>query len=80
MDDKDRDYYGGELICESVGTKADMHCLAAAPELLKALKAITPPMPPADAMCHKGICPQEVCGHCQRIRNAHIAIGKAQGA
>jgi hypothetical protein len=48
-------------------------------ELLAALKDIVPPMPPADAICHNGICAQENCAHCRRVAAAVAAIRKAEG-
>jgi hypothetical protein len=51
----------------------------AAADLLAALKDITPALPPADAICHVGICPQDRCANCRRIMAAHAAIAKAEG-
>ena len=31
-------------------------------------------MPPEDAQCHRGICSQDKCGRCSRIRQARAAI------
>jgi hypothetical protein len=42
--------------------------------LRAALIALTPPMPPADATCHVGICEQSACAHCQRIAEARTVI------
>ena len=42
--------------------------------LLKALIAVAPRMPPADAICHYGICEQRDCENCQRVAEAHAAI------
>lgn len=36
-DDKETEYYGGYMICESVGNSSDAKLIAAAPELLGAL-------------------------------------------
>lgn len=51
----------------------------AAPELVEALQAMTPSMPPKDAPCHLGICSQEKCGFCSRIATARAALTKAGG-
>lgn len=45
--------------------------------LLAALREITPPMPPTNAICHNGVVPQEQCLHCSRIARAHAAIEAA---
>lgn len=51
---------------------------AAAPALFSSLEELTPPMPPADAMCHIGIVPQERCANCQRIARARAALKAAK--
>lgn len=53
--------------------------IAAAPELLQALKEDLPAIPRTDAACHRGICPQDKCGYCQRVMRKHAAIAKAEG-
>lgn len=55
-------------------TEALLKAEAQRDALLKALKEITPSMPPVDAPCHYGIVPQEKCGHCGRIAKARAAI------
>ena len=78
----DREYAARELAREAeiakrneMKRRADLY-----PELLEALKEITPNMPPPDAPCHYGIVPQSRCCHCQRIARARAAIAKAEGA
>ena len=63
-------------VSEQIG---NAHLIAASPDLLAALKDMTPPMPPPDAKCHLGIVPQSECAHCKRIAKAHAAIAKAKG-
>lgn len=58
--------------------EANARLIAAAPELLDSLIEITPPVPPEDAPCHRGMVSQLECGHCQRIMRAHARIKKAQ--
>lgn len=58
-----------EFICRAVNHHA---------ELVEALKALVPPMPPADANCHSGICSQDKCAHCGRIAVAIAVLAKAQ--
>lgn len=38
-------YYGGDVVCESVSTRANGRLIAAAPELYKMLRAIVGPQP-----------------------------------
>lgn len=38
--DEDKDYYGGYLVCESVGSLEMAKLIAAAPEMLDALRSI----------------------------------------
>lgn len=59
--------------------EATARLMVAAPNLLAALKAITPPIPHWDAICHAGICTQGACAHCRRIIAAHRAIAQAEG-
>ena len=59
--------------------EANARLIAAAPDLLEALKDMTPPMPPPDAKCHFGLVPQSECAYCKRIAKAHAAIAKATG-
>lgn len=56
-----------------------VHACNAYPDLLAALKDMTPPMPLSDARCHIGIVPQSECHYCQRVAAAHAAIAKAEG-
>lgn len=49
-------------------------------KLYQALEGILPPMPPKDALCHVGICPQERCGNCSRIATGYAALRKARAA
>jgi len=72
------DYYGGHLVAESIPARF-RPLIAAAPELLAALRHATPPLPPPDAMCHAGIVPQSECRHCQRIAKVLAIIAKASG-
>ncbi len=44
--------------------------------LRRALAEITPAMPPENALCHVGICPQSRCGNCSRIARAHAALAE----
>jgi hypothetical protein len=46
--------------------------------LAEALGDVLPPMPPADALCHIGICPQERCCNCQRIAAGYAALKMAE--
>lgn len=46
--------------------------------LLDNLIAMTPPLPAADAICHRGLVPQDKCGRCSRIAAALAAIELAQ--
>ena len=46
-------------------------------ELVTALQPFVRFMPSEDAPCHFGICPQERCGNCQRIKAGRDAIAKA---
>lgn len=47
-------------------------------ELLDALGDLLPAMPPEDAPCHRGICEQSRCAHCQRIAKGYEIIAKAK--
>jgi hypothetical protein len=58
---------------------ANARLLAAALVLLAALKELTPLIPDKNAFCHVGICSQEQCINCNRIKSAHDAIAKAEG-
>lgn len=58
---------------------ANAYLIASAPKLLKALKALTPPMPRADSLCHVGLVAQQDCVYCNRVRAAHEAIAEAEG-
>lgn len=71
------EYYGGHLIAESVAD-VNLPLIEAAPELLKALRDITPDMPAADALCHRGLLPQEECRQCQKVARARAVIAKAE--
>jgi len=72
--------WASELLLENAERcAANARLIAAAPDLLEALIDITPHMPPADASCHAGLVPQELCGHCSRIAKARAAIAKATG-
>jgi hypothetical protein len=63
-DQQNREYYGGALVCESVRTEANARLIAAAPELLEALK--------------EAVCALEVCGKDFRATEvARAAITKA---
>jgi hypothetical protein len=73
-DDEYREHTGG--IARKL---ADCNLIAAAPALLSALEELTPPMPPPNAMCHVGICSQDKCCNCGRIKRAREAIAKARG-
>jgi hypothetical protein len=48
-------------------------------EVINALEHVVPPMPSADAPCHRDICPQSECAHCQRVKTAHEAIELLRG-
>lgn len=56
----------------------DAGLMASAQELYDALSDLIPPMPPEDALCHKGICSQERCCNCGRIAAGHRALEKAR--
>ncbi len=64
---------------EHYDAKANARLISAAPDLLAALKAITPAMPPVDGPCHVNICSQDACSNCCRVSMAHSAIAKAEG-
>lgn len=40
----------------------------------KLVRDALPPIPPEDAPCHKGLCPQARCANCLRIIGAHHAL------
>lgn len=54
------------------------HFLRVLELLLENLVAITPELPPANAMCHAGLVDQDRCGRCSRIAAAQAAIALAQ--
>lgn len=56
-----------------------LYLASSAPELLEALKDDLPPIPHIDAICHRGLCFQADCIHCQRIIRKHYAIDRAEG-
>ncbi len=45
-----------------------------ASDALDKIRAALPPIPPADAQCHVGICLQDECQYCSRIKAAHDAL------
>ena len=47
-------------------------------ELVEALESMTPPMPPANAACHRNVVQQKKCANCQRIARAHTALTRAK--
>lgn len=59
--------------------EANRRLFATSWELLVALQENVPAYPAVDAICHRGICSQDECRHCQRIKRAHAAIAKATG-
>lgn len=64
------DYYGGRLVCESIAPQ-DMDIIAAAPELLEALKRL------CDLPCN---CPCEIgVDEMTAYGQARAAIDKAEG-
>lgn len=63
-------YGNGDKVMEEAADTIDA--------LTAALRDLTPPMPPADAMCHVGILEQARCGNCQRIAAAHAALKLAE--
>jgi len=67
-DQENREYYGGALVCESVRTEANARLIAAAPELLEALRDMVDVM----TGCADG---ETVALH-----NALSAIAKATGS
>lgn len=48
-------------------------------ELVEALEAVVPPMPPTDAFCHNHITTQDKCPNCQRLARAHALLTKHRG-
>ncbi len=70
LNDDAWNYYGGELICESVRSQADGTLIAAAPTLLAACKTLV-------YICESvtDLAPDEI----QLIDNAKATIDKAEG-
>lgn len=64
-------------IVKAMNTAIHSHNLAA-PDLLSALRALAPPVPPPNARCHNGIVEQASCSHCQRIIRAHALIAQVE--
>ncbi len=80
----------GTRVAESYGVtdeepRANARLIAAAPELLAALKEIlgaetweSEGHNRDNAPCHVGICSRSECGHCKRYDAARAAIAKAE--
>jgi len=45
-----------------------------AKRLADVVRDALPVTPDEDAPCHRGVCPQSACGHCQRIMKARRAL------
>jgi hypothetical protein len=73
LDPDDAEYYGGELICESVRNPADRALICAAPELAEALMCAT-----AKQRCITGVArrPHFICRYseCERCRNIKLLV------
>jgi|GEM_PF-2550851 len=86
-DDVERQFPGYYSICSEPRSVevaaceelADAQLVAAAPDLLEALKLFESEYIDKDAACHKGICSMERCNRCSRILAARAAIKKAEG-
>ncbi len=59
--------------------EANARLIAAAPNLLEALRPIAEEPVGDDLICHAGLVPKEKCGRCGRILAARAAIAKAEG-
>lgn len=51
-----------------------MASLLEAKRLADVVRDALPTVPDEDALCHRGICPQSRCAHCQRIIKARRAL------
>lgn len=65
------EYYGGDVICESVKSDADRHLIAAAPSMLKVLESIV-------KAADKGNEPDEILGP-DEINELRYLIKRAHG-